>query len=48
MPRTATLTATSECAHELKSLRRAIEDSDGFYDLPATRLGSAVPYFALW
>lgn len=48
VPRTATLTATSECAHELKSLRRAIEDSDGFYDLPATRLGSAVPYFALW
>ena len=36
------------CVRRLWRFRRAIEDSDGFDDMPETKLGSAVPYFALW
>lgn len=36
------------CVRELWAFRRAIEDDERFDDLPPTRLGSSVPYFALW
>ena len=36
------------CARKLWNMRRAIEDDARFFDLPTTRLGQTVPYFALW
>lgn len=40
--------SATPCARRLWSVRRAIEDDDRFYELPATLLGQSVPYFALW
>lgn len=34
------------CARQLWAVRRAIEDDARFHELPPTRLGQTVPYFA--
>lgn len=40
--------AGTPCARRLWSVRRAIEEDERFFELPATRLGQTVPYFALF